>query len=201
MNNAITQYARSMRVGLFAERETLAEALTYAQDIAEATGAPVAVLTAVHVVLNTVAADLIKIAGPRPTEADEDAYRAAAIEMTRSGGGFAGSIGDAYLKADSHNAPRLVAAFPELFEKFKPQPRMLAILKDRNGTEVDRITLDDNDPLDCDRFASRFAATWGFELDEDGIIPDGSEDYSVTLTDDPDGVRCWESANYMIVQE
>ena len=126
MNNAITQYARSIRVGLFAERETLWDAIKYAETLANSCATPVAVMTAVHVVLNTVSADLIKMAGPRPTEADSDAYRAAAITMSRSGGGFAGCIGDAYLKADSMNGPRLVAAFPELFENFKPQPRMIA---------------------------------------------------------------------------
>ena len=47
----------------------------------------------------------------------EDYYRRAARAM-RSGGSFAESIGAAYLVADSHNAPRLVAAFPELFARF-----------------------------------------------------------------------------------
>jgi hypothetical protein len=36
----------------------------------------------------------------------------------RSGGSFAASIGDAYLVADSRNAPRLIEAFPELFARF-----------------------------------------------------------------------------------
>ena len=47
----------------------------------------------------------------------EDYYRRAARAM-RSGGSFAESIGAAYLVADSRNAPRLVAAFPELFARF-----------------------------------------------------------------------------------
>jgi hypothetical protein len=47
----------------------------------------------------------------------EDYYRRAARAM-RSGGSFAESIGAAYLAADSHNAPRLVAAFPDLFARF-----------------------------------------------------------------------------------
>jgi len=44
-------------------------------------------------------------------------YRRAARAM-RSGGSFAESIGTAYLVADSHNAPRVIAAFPELFARF-----------------------------------------------------------------------------------
>jgi len=46
-----------------------------------------------------------------------DYYRRAARAM-RSGGHFAESIGTAYLVADSHNGPRLVKAFPELFARF-----------------------------------------------------------------------------------
>jgi hypothetical protein len=46
-----------------------------------------------------------------------DYYRRAARAM-RSGGHFAESIGTAYLVADSHNGPRLIAAFPELFARF-----------------------------------------------------------------------------------
>jgi hypothetical protein len=46
-----------------------------------------------------------------------DYYRRAARAM-RSGGSFAASISEAYLVADSHNGPRLIAAFPELFARF-----------------------------------------------------------------------------------
>jgi hypothetical protein len=60
-----------------------------------------------------------EIDASEPGHADivEDYYRRAARAM-RSGGSFAESIGAAYLVADSHNAPRLVAAFPELFARF-----------------------------------------------------------------------------------
>lgn len=40
--------------GLFADRETLGEALEYANMLAKATENPIVTLTAVHVVLNTV---------------------------------------------------------------------------------------------------------------------------------------------------
>jgi hypothetical protein len=46
-----------------------------------------------------------------------DYYRRAARAM-RSGSSFAESIGTAYLVADSHNGPRVIAAFPELFARF-----------------------------------------------------------------------------------
>ena len=46
-----------------------------------------------------------------------DGHRRAACAM-QSGGSFAASIGAAYIAADSHNAPRLVEAFPELFARF-----------------------------------------------------------------------------------
>jgi hypothetical protein len=56
---------------------------------------------------------------PIKTTAPEmlDGHRRAAIAM-QSGGSFAASIGAAYIAADSRNAPRLVAAFPELFARF-----------------------------------------------------------------------------------
>jgi hypothetical protein len=80
------------------------------------------------------------------------------------------------------------------------EPPTLAIFKDRHGHEVDRIILNDNDPMDCEHFAKIFADGLGIELhdESEGIIPDGMEDYSVTITDNPHGVRCWNSANYMI---
>lgn len=81
---------------------------------------------------------------------------------------------------------------------------MYAILTDRNGTEIDRYTLTDTDLLDCDRFADIFANGLGIELEgeaPDSRIPDGCEDYTVTLTEDPQGVRCWSRANYMIKNE
>lgn len=49
-----TEELKSYRVGLFATRPTLGEALEYAIDLAQHTDAPQAVLTAVYVVLNTV---------------------------------------------------------------------------------------------------------------------------------------------------
>jgi hypothetical protein len=83
------------------------------------------------------------------------------------------------------------------------EPPTFAILRYRSGREVDRIMLTDSDPLDCDHFAERFSKTLGYELEgeTEGRIPDGCEDYSITITDDPEGVRCWSSANYMLKPE
>jgi hypothetical protein len=88
-------------------------------------------------------------------------------------------------------------------QEIEKEPPMLAILRYRSGREVDRITLNDSDPLDCNHFAERFSKTLGYELEgeTEGRIPDGCEDYSVTITDDPEGVRCWASANYMLKAE
>lgn len=47
--------ASSITVGLFAKRDTLQEAFDYAHKIANASDNPMAVMTALHVVLNTVA--------------------------------------------------------------------------------------------------------------------------------------------------
>jgi hypothetical protein len=83
------------------------------------------------------------------------------------------------------------------------EPPMLAILRNGNGQTLESRTLTDSDPLDCDHFAAIFSELWGFELEGEtaGSIPDGTEDYSITITDDPEGVRCWSSANYMLKPE
>lgn len=49
---------KAYRVGLFAARSSLTEALEYAMQVAKATDNPPAVLTAVYVVLNTAIAQL-----------------------------------------------------------------------------------------------------------------------------------------------
>ena len=79
-----------------------------------------------------------------------------------------------------------------------------AILKAGHGQEEGRIVLEDDDPMDCDHFAARFSEMLGITLEgalpgED--IPDGCEDYSVTITNDPESVSCWSSQNYTIAQE
>ena len=50
------ELAKAIKVGLFADRGTdIQAALDYAYNVAQATDNPAAVMTAVHVVLNTVA--------------------------------------------------------------------------------------------------------------------------------------------------
>jgi len=53
---------------------------------------------------------------------------------------------------------------------------MYAILRDRNGYEIDRCKLSDTDPLDCDHFAAVFSDYLGLDLEgeePDSRIPDG----------------------------
>ena len=45
-------------------------------------------------------------------------HRAAAF-MQKHGGGFASALGLAYHRADSGNQARILAAFPELFARFR----------------------------------------------------------------------------------
>ena len=47
-----------------------------------------------------------------------DKLLTAALEMERIGGSFAAAIAKAYILGDSHNKQRVVAAFPELFERY-----------------------------------------------------------------------------------
>ncbi len=43
----------------------------------------------------------------------------AAQTMERMGGGFAAALALAYFRADGDNQARILAAFPELFEKYR----------------------------------------------------------------------------------
>jgi hypothetical protein len=54
--------AASITVGLFAKRDTMQEAFEYASQIADASDNPAAVMTALHVVLNTLAARINELA-------------------------------------------------------------------------------------------------------------------------------------------
>lgn len=74
---------------------------------------------------------------------------------------------------------------------------MFAIITDRDGNEIFRYALTDEDLLDCDVFAERHADDLGVAIAEaDGDIPDGCEDFAVTLTEEPGQPRCWDSKNY-----
>ena len=48
-----------------------------------------------------------------------DANHRAAALMQKRGGGFASALGLAYHRADSGNQARILAAFPELFARFR----------------------------------------------------------------------------------
>ena len=52
------ELAQSIRAPMFGERDTLKEAFTYAHELAQGSDCPAAVLTAVHVVANTIAKQL-----------------------------------------------------------------------------------------------------------------------------------------------
>lgn len=47
--------AESLRCGMFADRETIREAYDYALQVAKASGSSPQVLTAIHVMMNTIA--------------------------------------------------------------------------------------------------------------------------------------------------
>ena len=106
---------KEYRQGMYAHRETMDDALNYAYSIATASDNSAAVVTAVHVVLNT----MIDLCTAPPAEPmTHDQYLQAARTMVFQGGSFAASIGDAYIHADGLNRPRLVTAFNDLFTRF-----------------------------------------------------------------------------------
>jgi hemoglobin-like flavoprotein len=52
------ELAQSIRAPMFADRPTLKDAFAYAHELAQSSDCPAAVLTAVHVVANTIAKQL-----------------------------------------------------------------------------------------------------------------------------------------------
>ena len=80
---------------------------------------------------------------------------------------------------------------------------MYAVIKDGFGNEETRIILGDDDTLDPDFWADKYANAMGILLSfDDGDVPDGCEDFSVVITENPDnGAVCWKSKNYLIVGE
>jgi len=56
----------------------------------------------------------------QPTIMTDDEFIYTCWTMRTYGGGFAQHIGQAGHAADSYNKQRLMAAFPDLFEKFGP---------------------------------------------------------------------------------
>ena len=55
------EYAAQLRNSLFGERDTIVEAYEYVETIAQASNNPAAVYTAVHVLMNTIAKELLAV--------------------------------------------------------------------------------------------------------------------------------------------
>lgn len=123
----------------------------------------------------------------------------------------------AMVRAEGHHTSRLNAGIYQLNELIdtlsdqlldaggflgdKPEPdegELRAFILDRNGDILDAYEAHELDP---DAYAERYADQSGFDLDEDGRIPDGCEDFSVKIATHADAVRCWTSKNYMMKGE
>lgn len=61
------EYAKSLRTGLVYTPASLQDAYDYANEVAQGTDNPAAVLTAVHMILNAIAQDLQAIAAESET--------------------------------------------------------------------------------------------------------------------------------------
>lgn len=55
------EYAAQLRNSLFGERDTIVDAYKYVETIANASNNPAAVYTAVHVLMNTIAKELLAV--------------------------------------------------------------------------------------------------------------------------------------------
>jgi hypothetical protein len=125
--NELHALALRLKCNLFHTRETLSDAMDYAHKVAQASDNPAAVLTAVHVALNSVAEALIEIAAKAEpaaeplTDDERDAYLHAAHQMHQHGGGFAAALAEAYMRADSNNSQILRSAFAHVFNRYMEQ--------------------------------------------------------------------------------
>jgi hemoglobin-like flavoprotein len=61
MKKEIAELTYSIYAPMFAERESLKEAFTYAHELAKGSKDPASVYTAMHVVANTIAKELLNI--------------------------------------------------------------------------------------------------------------------------------------------
>ena len=81
---------------------------------------------------------------------------------------------------------------------------MYAIVYNREGAEQWRLELNDEATLEPDHYAQIFAGLYGIEIEGEkpgAAIPDGGEDFSVVVQEEPGSVHCWKSANYMMRDE
>lgn len=81
---------------------------------------------------------------------------------------------------------------------------MHALILNQHGIEEARYPVADADTLDPNTYADLFAASMGIELEPSkpgALIPDGCEDYRVTIQEEPGSVVCWASRNYIIAPE
>lgn len=75
---------------------------------------------------------------------------------------------------------------------------MYALIKDVNGNEHQRYDVPDVGALDPLIYAKQWCEEIGVSLaDEEGWIPEGGEEFSVTLTEDPHAVRCWSFTGFL----
>lgn len=72
-----TQYIKGLRNGMFADRPTINEAYEYAMKMAQSTGSATGMITAIHVLLNTIANDLEKFDEQEKARAQAPRQRAA----------------------------------------------------------------------------------------------------------------------------
>lgn len=73
------------------------------------------------------------------------------------------------------------------------------VTDDRDGAELLKRKLADDELLDCDLYAQEYAQQSGFELHQsDGYIPTGCADFTVTIQREPGSVVCWNSKSYFI---
>ena len=81
---------------------------------------------------------------------------------------------------------------------------MYALVYNREGAEQWRLELNDDASLEPDHYARIFAGLYGIEIEGEksgAAIPDGCEDFSVVIQEEPGAIRCWKSSNYMLAAE
>ena len=135
----VRELAKVMQTGLFADRETLEDAFNYMHQVASGCNNSVAVLTAVHVVLNT-AAKLIEKECNKEIEYEKECNKEIeAVELHHS------------------SARCIFAEYCRKSRAYDPDPKQMAA--------ADRL----NAAFFSNELAARGAAIWARELSRDAV--------------------------------
>lgn len=136
---------------------------------------------------------LINSQTPRDRPLNEPANTLAVLRLARKRGALREVLLQCCSSTDTTRA-KFAAKWLERLNRRTQE--MVAIITDAYGEVLEIYPLRDADILDCDIYAERYCRETGQMLDDrDGLVV-FEGDFTVILTDQPGGVRCFKSQSY-----